>query len=64
GRAPSLVEGIAATVTLPAGGTARAWALDERGQRGAEVPVKVDGATATIAIGARFKTLWYEIEVP
>ena len=57
GHAPSLVEGIAATVKLPATTRLRAWALDERGQRRAEIPVK-DGA---LTIGPESQTLWYEL---
>ena len=57
GKRPSLVEGVAATIKLPNAAKLRAWALDERGQRGAEVPVK-DGA---LEIGPEHKTLWYEV---
>jgi hypothetical protein len=65
GHAPALVEGIPATIVLPlaAGTTARAWALDGRGQRGGEVPVKAAAGKATVAIGPEFRTLWYEIEL-
>jgi hypothetical protein len=65
GHAPALVEGIPATIALPleAGTTLRAWALDGRGQRGAELPVQAGAGKATIAIGPEFKTLWYEIEL-
>ncbi len=65
GHAPALVEGVPATIELPlaAGTTARAWALDGRGQRGKEVPVKAAEGKATMAIGPEFKTLWYEIEL-
>jgi hypothetical protein len=65
GHAPALVEGIPATIMLPlAEGTkVRAWALDGRGQRGEEVPVKSAAGSATIVIGPEFKTLWYEIEL-
>jgi len=65
GHAPALVEGVPATITLPleAGTTMRAWALDGRGQRGEEVPVKAAAGNATMVIGPEFKTLWYEIEL-
>ncbi len=63
GDAPSLVEGIPATITLPMSATAKAWALDERGQRRAEVPVKASGGKVTIEIGPASRTLWYEIAV-
>ncbi len=58
GRAPSLVEGIAAKITLPVSGKKmKAWALDERGQRRDEIPLK-DG---TLEIGPQYRTLWYEV---
>lgn len=63
GRAPALVEGIPARLTLaqPAAQTA-AWALDVRGQRAREVPVQADArGQAVIEIGPQWQTLWYEI---
>ena len=65
GHAPALVEGIPASIVLPVatGTTLRAWALDGRGQRGEEVPVKAAAGKATIVIGPEFKTLWYEVEL-
>ena len=56
GQAPSLVEGIPATITLP--GATKAWALDERGQRKAELPVR----DSIVEIGPQQQTLWYEVE--
>ncbi len=58
GRAPSLVEGIAAKITLPISGQKmKAWALDERGQRRDEIPL----TNGTLEIGPQYRTLWYEI---
>ena len=58
GRAPSLVEGIAAKITLPVSGQKmKAWALDERGLRRDEVPMKA----GTLEIGPQYRTLWYEV---
>ena len=57
GNAPVLVEGPAAKIELPGGGEFRAWALDERGQRRAEIPV-VNGA---LEVGPQHRTLWYEV---
>ena len=58
GRAPSLVKGIAAKITLPVSGKKmKAWALDERGQRRDEIPL-TDG---TLEIGPQYRTLWYEV---
>ncbi len=61
GRAPVLVEGPAAKIELPGGGKFKAWALDERGQRRAEIPVAMDKGVATLEIGPQWKTLWYEV---
>ena len=58
GYAPSLVEGIAAKITLPASDKKmKAWALDERGQRRDEFPF-IDGV---LEIGPQYRTLWYEV---
>jgi hypothetical protein len=65
GHAPSLVEGIPATIMLPLteGTKVRVWALDGRGLRGEEIPVQATASQATMVIGPEFKTLWYEIEM-
>jgi hypothetical protein len=64
GGAPSLVEGVPATITLPRpAGRVRAWALDERGRRKAALPVAGGGGKATISFGPRDRTLWYEINL-
>lgn len=63
GRAPSLVEGIPARITLPmpASGVP-VYALDERGGRKARVPVGRDTTgRAVFEIGAQYRTLWYEV---
>jgi hypothetical protein len=60
GTAPSLVEGVAATVEFTASKPLRAWALDERGQRTATVTT----SKGTIRIGPEYRTLWYEVEIP
>jgi Carbohydrate binding domain len=64
GKAPSLVEGVPARITLPvpAAGVG-AWALDERGQRRAALAVEASGGRAVIAFGPEQQTLWYEIEL-
>jgi hypothetical protein len=64
GKAPSLVEAVAARVTLPRpAGQVQAWALDERGQRKGPFTVQTgaDGK-AVLALGASGQTLWYEVE--
>lgn len=66
GRAPSLMEVVPAILEWPgAPARVKAWALDERGQRGAEIPV-APGATADrarIQLGPPAKTPWYMIEM-
>lgn len=63
GSPPTLAEGIGARITLPvAHERARAWALDERGNRREEIPVTGD-ARATVDLNTTYRTLWYEIEV-
>jgi hypothetical protein len=65
GRAPSLVEGVPARITLPVpAARARAWALDERGGRRAALPVQAgEGGQAAVTLGPGSQTLWYEIEL-
>lgn len=63
GVAPTLVEGIPARIKLPlAAKRVQAWALDERGQRGAALAVETDAkGNAVLALGPKHKTIWYEI---
>lgn len=65
GSPPSLVEGVPARITLPLpAARVQVWSLDERGQRQTSVPVQaVPDGKAVIAIGAQWKTLWYEVDV-
>jgi hypothetical protein len=64
GRAPTLVEGVSALITLPAPpGRTRVWALDEQGQRRALVPVSDSQGRAEIALDPQFRTIWYEVEI-
>jgi hypothetical protein len=65
GRAPSLVEGVPARITLPVpAARAWAWALDERGGRRAALPVQAGtGGQAVVTLGPVSQTLWYEIEL-
>lgn len=59
------LEGIPARIALPGPSKgAAAWALDERGQRKAGLPVQSDAqGRAVVAIGPRSRTLWHEVEV-
>jgi hypothetical protein len=65
GKAPSLVEGAPARLTLPVrAGRVQAWALDERGQRKAALIVQNPGDDLSLLVLEPSKqTLWYEIEV-
>lgn len=61
GKGPSAVEGIPAVITLPAGAKWKAWALDERGQRGAEVRLQQAGGETRLTLSPDQRTLWWEI---
>jgi hypothetical protein len=64
GRAPSLVEGVAATITLPtAPDRTRCWPLDERGKRLSALEIHDDAGSAAIALGPAARTIWYEVEM-
>jgi hypothetical protein len=64
GRAPALVEGIGATITLTSeAARTRLWALDARGQRQTALAVRDAAGRAEITIGPEARTLWYEVEV-
>ena len=65
GNGKTVNEGIPATIALPSKAAAtKCWALDERGERKADVPVAsgADGH-AVVSIGPKFQTVWYEIAV-
>jgi hypothetical protein len=58
GRAPSLVEGVRATISLPTNaGRFRVWALDERGIRRKEIILR-DGI---LELDPQHRALWYEV---
>ena len=64
GWPPALSEGVPARIILPAGrNRVRVWALDARGQRRREIPVRIEGGLAIVGIDARYRTLWYEAAV-
>ena len=58
-------EGVPLAVTLPAkAGSVSCWALDERGERKAEVPVVADAdGHARVSVGPDYRTVWYELVV-
>lgn len=62
GRAPQLVEGVPATLTLRTDPKrTRCWALDGRGRRTREVPVIAADGGSRLEFGPAFRTVWYEI---
>ena len=61
GKEPSRVEGIAATIALPFSSNAKAWALDERGQRKTEVPLHSADGKTRLEILPDHQTLWWEV---
>jgi len=64
GHAPMRVEGIPATLTLPADpARTTCYALDERGERKTEVKVEAAPGGAKIVIGPHFQTVWYEVVI-
>lgn len=64
GKAPTLTAGAAARIALPVPASKlKAWALDERGQRKGEIVVKPEASGGVLELGAKYQTLWYEVEV-
>jgi hypothetical protein len=64
GGPPMLMEVVPFKLTLPAGtNRVSAWALDERGQRKAALPVTGTSTNATITVSAGAGSIWYELEV-
>jgi hypothetical protein len=64
GGPPILVEVVPFTLTLPVGtNRVSAWALDERGQRKATLPITGTGTNSVISIGTSAASIWYELEV-
>jgi len=61
GRAPTLVEGVRATIAIRAEGGVEVWALDNLGNRKTRVPVDVKGEWAIFTIGPEYETIWYEV---
>ena len=64
GHAPTVAEGIPATVTFPALHPAHVYALDATGRRRQEVPLShtIGGLVFTaFTIGPEYQTVWYEI---
>lgn len=64
GTGKTVCEGINATISLPSpAARTRCWALDERGERKAAVPVTDADGQANVVIGPQYATVWYELAV-
>jgi ribosomal protein S6 len=65
GSGPVCVEGVPATITLPADpATTKCFALDPSGNRKKSVPVeKGEGSGSRIILAPEYETVWYEIDV-
>jgi len=64
GRAPTLIEVVPASVTLPvATGRVSAWALNAQGQRMDALPVVDAGGNARLVLGGSGPTIWYEFAI-
>ena len=61
GSGPFEVEGVTARLLLP-GGCSRAWALDERGERRMEIPVRETDGGMELLISSAYRTVWYEVQ--
>ncbi|MFA0766194.1 MAG: hypothetical protein BDTLLHRC_001147 [Candidatus Fervidibacter sp.] len=64
GNLPTLVQGVNAKIELPyPASRIKGWALNERGQPQTELPVEdITSGRCFIAIGSRWRTLWYGLE--
>ena len=64
GKGPVMMEGVPATVTLPADpARVKCFALDPHGDRKQEVAVEKAAGGAKIVLKPEYETVWYEIDV-
>ena len=63
GEAPTLVEGVPATLKIKASEDIEAWTLDNTGKRVEQVPISVEGDYRIFSVGPGYRTIWYEIAV-
>ena len=61
GSAPTVVEGVPATIRIKTNLGVEVWALDNVGRRVKQVPVSNEGQYKVFSIGLKFETIWYEI---
>jgi hypothetical protein len=62
GIAPTVAEGIPASLIFKDMDKFRVFTLDPAGNKGNEVPVAKKGGDQSFGIGSQYKTLWYIIE--
>ncbi|NOY79825.1 MAG: hypothetical protein GXP31_02350 [Kiritimatiellaeota bacterium] len=62
GSGPVVAQGLPADLTLPGAARPRVHALDPHGVRAAPVDVRGAPGTWRIAVGPKFRTLWYLVE--
>lgn len=66
GTGPTLINPVNAIIRLPVSellGAPKVYSLDGTGKRTGEVEVEIKDAQYVIAIGGKYKTLWYELSV-
>ncbi len=61
GSAPTLVEGVRATLRVKTDREIEVWALDSIGNRVGRAQVSTEGKYKVFSIGPDFQTIWYEI---
>ncbi len=61
GSAPTLVEGVRATLRIRTDRKMEVWVLDSIGNRVKQVQVSHEGQYKVFSIGPDFQTIWYEI---
>jgi Carbohydrate binding domain len=64
GNTPVLTEVVPFTLTLPVSTNyVQVWALNERGQRKAAIPVTGDSTSTTLTIQTNAGSIWFELQV-
>ncbi|KPK57905.1 MAG: hypothetical protein AMK73_09665 [Planctomycetes bacterium SM23_32] len=63
GEGPTLCEGVPLTLNLPAGRSARVYALAPDGSRRGEVEASAQDGAVGFQLGPRYRTLWYELVI-
>lgn len=63
GSAPTIVEGISATVMVKTDEEVEVWSLDNVGDRSRRIPVSQKEGFVVFSIEPSFETIWYEIAI-